>query len=658
MKTKTPAHRLKTLFVGKARDIAEEGLFHKMSLVAVLAWVGLGADGLSSSCYGPEETMKALVAHPSLALFVALATVITIGVICASYSQIISVFPGGGGGYVVASKLLSPAAGVTSGCALLVDYVLTIALSVAAGADALFSVLPASWIHWKLATALGATLILIVLNLRGVKESVMVWAPIFFVFLGTHGFMILYGFFDHVGNLPEILRTTGSDLTASHKELGGWWGVGALLLTAYSLGAGSYTGIEAVSNGLGVLREPRVATGRRTMLYMGLSLAFMVGGLLLMYLLYKAMPHEGMTLNAILFGKITASWPSGLSSGFVWIAMFSAAALLFIAAQTGFLDGPRVLSNMALDRWVPARFASLSDRFVARNGIVIMGLSALLLIWVSNGSVDWLVVLYSINVFITFSLSQLGMVRHWWNHRRSEPSWRSKLAVNALGFLLTATILVALSAIKFHQGGWITLVVTGSLVAVAFLIKRHYQGVARELGRLEALKEAVAVPEGAVLPSPAPLDPKARTAVLFVNGFNGLGIHTLLGIQRMFPGMFTNFVFAEIGVVDAGNFKGSEEIGNLRTSVDRETRRYVDYMQHHGFRAEAVHRIGTEVVATALELGEEIRTRHPEAVFFGGQLVFEEENLATKLLHNFTVFAMQRDFYREGMPFFILPVRV
>ena len=117
MKTKTPVHRLKTLFVGKARDIAEEGLFHKMSLIAVLAWVGLGADGLSSSCYGPEETMKALVAHPSLALFVALATVVTIGVICASYSQIISVFPGGGGGYVVASKLLSPAAGVTSGCA-------------------------------------------------------------------------------------------------------------------------------------------------------------------------------------------------------------------------------------------------------------------------------------------------------------------------------------------------------------------------------------------------------------------------------------------------------------------------------------------------------------------------------------------------------------
>lgn len=656
MKTNTPVHRLKTLFVGQARDIAEEGLFHKISLVAVLAWVGLGADGLSSSCYGPEETMKALVAHPAMALFVALATVATIGVICASYSQIISVFPGGGGGYVVASKLLSPGAGVTSGCALLVDYVLTIALSVAAGADALFSVLPAEWIHWKLATALGATLLLILLNMRGVKESVMIWAPIFFVFLATHGFMILYGIAHHATALPGILRSTAGDLSASHAELG-WWGVAALLLTAYSLGAGSYTGIEAVSNGLSVLREPRVATGRRTMIYMGLSLAFMVGGLLLMYLLYHAVPKEGSTLNAILFGIMTAGWPKWLSSSFVWVAMFSAAALLFIAAQTGFLDGPRVLSNMALDRWVPVRFASLSDRLVARNGILIMGVASLFLIWVSNGSVDWLVVLYSINVFITFSLSQLGMVRHWWNHRATESRWALRLAVNALGFGLTAVILVALSAIKFHQGGWITLVVTGTLVSVAFLIKGHYDSVRKQLGRLDSLLEAVRIegdPESVV---PPPYDHEGKTAVVFVNGYNGLGLHTLFAIQRMFPGVFRNFIFAEIGIVDAGNFKGSEEIGNLRTAVARETGRYAAYMSSRGFHAEAIHKIGAELVPAAQDLGRELFEKHPNAVFFGGQLVFENDTFLNRFLHNFAVFAMLRNFQREGIPFVILPVR-
>src|SRR5436190_2427763 len=150
MKTWPVGDSLKALFVGRARDLSDQRLFHKLSLIAVLAWVGLGADGLSSSCYGPEETFKALGANPHLALFVAFASVITIVAICASYSQIISLFPSGGGGYLVASKLLSPAAGVVSGSALLIDYVLTITTSVAGGADALFSLLPPEALRWKL----------------------------------------------------------------------------------------------------------------------------------------------------------------------------------------------------------------------------------------------------------------------------------------------------------------------------------------------------------------------------------------------------------------------------------------------------------------------------------------------------------------------------
>jgi amino acid transporter len=652
---------LKNLFIGKARDIGDHSIFHKMSLIAVLAWVGLGADGLSSSCYGPEETMKALITHPSLALFVALACVATIAIICVSYSQIIELFPGGGGGYLVASKLLSPNAGVVSGCALLVDYVLTIAISIAAGADALFSVLPPEWLPWKLTTALVATLALTVLNLRGVKESVIVWAPIFFVFLATHGFAIIYGFCAHIGDLPAIATATIADVHAAHHELG-WWKVGALLLTAYSLGAGSYTGIEAVSNGLPILREPRVATGKRTMLYMGVSLAFMVGGLLLMYQLYHSLPKEGVTLNAILFGQMTSAWPQWLSHSFVWVAMFSAAALLFIAAQTGFLDGPRVLANMALDRWFPTRFATLSDRFVAQNGIVLMGAASLILIWGSHGSVDFLVVLYSINVFATFSLSQLGMVVHWKNEHADEPKWKRKLAINLLGFVLTATILVSLSVIKFHEGGWITIVVTGALIGLAFLIRRHYRNAREELSRLDDLVTVfrTAPPEtadGSVPPAPL-CDPKGKTAVIFVNGFNGLGVHTVLGIQQMFPGLFKNFVFAEIGVVDAGNFKGTEELGNLQSAVARETEHYATYMRAHGIYAESVYQIGTEIVSAATLLAKQLRQKYPNAIFFGGQLVFKKETYFTRLLHNFAVFVLQREFFKQGMPFFVLPIRV
>lgn len=172
---------------------------------------------------------------------------------------------------MVASKLLSPTAGVVSGSALLVDYVLTITVSVASGTDALFTVLPAGWLPWKLAFACVGVMFLTLVNLRGVKESVLLWMPVFFVFVGTHGLAILIAIVGHVGELPALVAKTTQEFGHARSELG-WLGVLALLLKAYSMGAGTYTGIEAVSNGLPILREPRVATGKRTMTYMGVSL--------------------------------------------------------------------------------------------------------------------------------------------------------------------------------------------------------------------------------------------------------------------------------------------------------------------------------------------------------------------------------------------------
>ena len=649
---------LKSVFIGNARDLSDRSLFHKVSLVAVLAWVGLGADGLSSSCYGPEETFKTLGEHVALAPFVALAAIVTITVICASYSQIIEVFPGGGGGYLVASKLLSPAVGVVSGCALLIDYVLTIAISIASGADALFSVLPPEWHGWKLGFALGGTFFLTVLNLRGVRESVLLWAPVFFLFLFTHAFAIAFGMATHLADLPAIAAQTTADFRTAHTELG-WTGIFLLLVRAYSVGAGTYTGIEAVSNGLPILREPRVETGKRTMKYMGWSLGLTVGGLLLAYLLFRVTPQEGKTLNAVLFETITAGWPRGIAAVFVPAAMLSASALLFIAAQAGFLDGPRVLANMALDRWFPARFATLSDRFVAQNGILLMGGAALVVLVLAHGSVALLVVLYSINVFITFTLSQLGMVRHWWRQRATVPEWKHNLAINGIGFGLTSFILVMLTMTKFWEGGWITLAATGLLVAAAFLTQAHYRGARKDLRRLDALVDVFTAETASLqAPAAAACDPKAKTAVVLVNGFNGLGIHTLLAITRMFPGVFRNFVFVHVGTVDAGNFKGASEIAHLKAHIQAEADRYVQHMLAQGFYAEAVTDIGTDVVETASELAAGIVARFTNSVVFGGQLVFARETRATRLLHNFAVFALQRELFRKGIPFLIVPIRV
>jgi amino acid transporter len=463
--------------------------------------------------------------------------------------------------------------------------------------------------------------------------------------------------------LPEVWQSTAADISASHQQLG-WLGMALLVLRAYSMGAGTYTGIEAVSNGLPILREPRVQTGKRTMRYMAVSLSVTVAGLMIGYLVFRVKPEVGKTLNAVLFEQLTAAWPHGAAFAFILVTLASEAALLFVAAQTGFLDGPRVLANMALDRWFPSRFATLSDRFVTHNGIIMMGGFALVLMIASRGSVDFLVVLYSINVFITFTLSQLGMVRHWWQERASVPSWKPRMAVNGVGAMLTIFILLMLSVIKFFEGGWLTLLVTGLLVGAAALIKRHYKQTSQDLGRLDDLVSAVAMKEAddagrADQSQPVPvLEPNAKTAVVLVNGFNGLGLHTLFGVLRMFPGVFKNFVFVQIGVVDAGNFKGAAEVDNLRQHIGAGNQRYVDYMHAHGLCAESITAVGTDVVQKASELAPQILERFPNAIFFGGQLVFRKETFYNRFLHNYAVFALQRRFYQQGLPLLILPIRV
>jgi amino acid transporter len=656
----TLSHKIKNVIIGGARNPHDKTLFHKLSLIAFFAWVALGADGMSSSSYGPEEAFRVLQGHPTLSLFVALGTALTIFVVSTSYYQIIQLFPSGGGGYLVASKLLSPKVGMISGCALLVDYVLTITLSIASGADALFSFLPSDWYPFRLEFAIVVLLLLIILNLRGVKESVIPLVPIFIVFVLTHVILIGYAWGSHLFSLSTVVQTTKTDFQNSISELG-LFGAIFIILRAYSMGAGTYTGIEAVSNGLPVLREPKVETAKRTMRYMAISLALLVLGLMFSYLLYGVVPQTGKTLNAILFENITASWNSNLGYYLVLIALISEAALLTVAAQTGFIDGPRVLSNMALDRWMPTRFATLSDRLVTQNGIFVMGVASIILMVSTRGSVSFLVVLYAINVFITFVLSQTGMVRHWWLERKAEKHWGKKLFINGVGLLLTSFILVSVIVLKFFEGGWITLVVTGGLIGIVLLIKRHYEKTAKLLNRLDSLVQAVdlaAADINAQKSQKPKYDPKAMTAIVMVNGFNGLGLHTLFSVVRLFGNVYKNFVFVQVGVIDAGNFKGSAEIERLQSYIKREIDMYVDYMMSNGYYAEGFSSVGIDVIEEIEQLAPKVLEHFPQGIFFGGQLVFGKDTFFSRWLHNYTVFSIQRRFYHQGIPVVILPIRV
>src|SRR5216684_1344828 len=281
--------KFKRVLLGRPKDLEDPRLFHTLSLAAFLAWVGLGADGLSSSSYGPEEAFKNLGEHQYLAVFLALLTALTVFTISAAYSKIIEHFPFGGGGYVVATRLLGPKAGVVSGSALLIDYVLTITTSIAAGGEAVFSNFPPA-VHWlKLPVAAVVIVLLTVMNLRGVKESVTTLVPVFLAFVATHAVIICGSVFFHLGRAGEVVHEVQNGLSHDLKTIG-FLALAGLFLRAYSLGAGTYTGIEAVSNGLQIMREPRVATAKRTMVYMSFSLAITAAGIILGYLLINVSP--------------------------------------------------------------------------------------------------------------------------------------------------------------------------------------------------------------------------------------------------------------------------------------------------------------------------------------------------------------------------------
>jgi amino acid transporter len=659
------AYKLKCLIIGDPIDPTNKKAFHGITLAAFFAWVGLGSDGLSSSSYGPEEAFLALGNHTHLAILIAIASAITVFLISASYSQLIEVFPSGGGGYLVASKLISPTAGMISGCALIIDYVLTITISIASAADAVFSFVPEQYQGYKLGFSLGALILLTVLNMRGAKETVMPLVPIFMVFVVSHAFAILYALGTHLLDFPAVASETATQVSRTHSELG-LWGMAFLLMRAFSMGAGTYTGIEAVSNGLSILREPKVKTGKRTMVYMAVSLAFTVFGLTLAYLLFKVGHVPGKTLNAVLFERITADWPGSSGRWFTYVSLVSEALILLAAAQAGFMGGPRVLANMALDKWFPTRFSLLSDRLVTQNGIFIMGLASVATMLLTKGSVKYLVVLYSITVFVTFVLSQLGMVLYWLKNRNELAHWRRKLAVNTLGLLLCSFILVVVTVLKFTQGGWITLVITGALIALAVAVKGHYNFVEKVLKRMDNLVAIAKTKDSGTLPklmggngaAEPKYDPKAKTAVLLVNGFNGIGLHSLLAIIRMFGGIYKNIVFVEVGVLDAGSFKGVEEVENLQKHVRMELDQYVEFVKRNGIYAEGIMNLSPDVVVGTGEVAAQVIERFPQAIFFMGQLVFPEETMFSRLLHNNTVFAVQRRLYHKGIPFIILPIRI
>ena len=644
--------RIKRKVIGAPKDVNEPSIFHKLSLIPILAWIGLGADGLSSSSYGPEEAFRTLGSHTYLAVFIALATAFTVIIISYSYTRIIEHFPHGGGGYIVATHTISKDAGVISGCALLVDYMLTITVSLVSCGDAIFSFLPLPFQKYKLIFVGFLIVLLVVLNLRGVKESVTLLAPIFVIFIITHILLIGSGIFSHIGEVKPLVIEMKGNLQTGLASVG-FVGLMAIFLRAFSMGAGTYTGIEAVSNGMQIMREPKVQTGKRTMVYLATSLAITAGGLLVCYLLFRIKPEEGRTLNAILSEQVFAHWPLG--GLLALITILTEGALLTVAAQTGFIDGPRVMSNMAIDSWLPRRFASLSERLTMQDGVILMGLAAFILLIYTHGSITALVIMYSINVFVTFSLSQFGMVRFFLRNREKDKKWKQHIVIHIVGLILCLTILTVTVYEKFGEGGWVTIVITSMVIGLCYLIRAHYRKVRLGVKKLEDMLSDIPATESF---NNDPIDPKEMTAILRVSGFNGFGLHTLLSIVRYFPNVYKNYIFLSVAEIDSGSFKGVAEIEALKESVRDDLMKYVKVTRHHGFPADCRMIVGTDVVDEASDLVETTVKEFPRSTVFTGKLVFRHENPFQRILHNETAHAIQRRLQWNGIPTVILPIRV
>lgn len=651
--------RLKEFLIGKPLDPLKGDVRSHIALIAFFAWIGLGADGLSSSAYGPEEAFIALGDHRALAVFLAIATGITVFLISLAYLQVIELFPQGGGGYRVASKLLGARAGLVAGSALLIDYVLTIAISLASATDSFFSVLPKEWQPYKLLIEVFLVLILVQMNLRGMKESIKILMPVFLGFVISYGTLITYGVLAHADGLPSIIPNAISESHNMAAEVG-WIAVIAIFLKAFSMGGGTYTGLEAVSNAVHSLAEPKVRTGKITMIAVAASLAFMAMGIIMIYLLWDVRKIPGETMNATAFSIITANWELNginISEPLVGFVMLLTAGLLFVAGNTGFIAGPAVLANMAVDRWMPHMFSALSSRLVTKNGIVLMGLLAIGSLLITQGEVHLLVVLYSINVFLTFTLSLAGIVRYRWRRRRRFEHLRNMI-IPLVALIVCASILVVTLFEKFLTGGWMTVVITSIVIFIGLRVKKHYTEVQKHVEEREDEITRMLEESCPIVNDLYKLDSSKPTAVFFVGETAATGTNTLLWVLKTFPGMFHNFVFASVGEIDTEEFVDQQKWNNLRRDTKKTLKSYVDFCEQHGMPSTYYHAYGTDVVEQLTDLSQKISDKFPTSIFFATKIISENENIFSQMLHNQTAYIMQRRLHNLGKALIIMPMKV
>lgn len=465
-------HRLKRLFVGTPLPTAQSRheRLGKSTALAVFA-----SDALSSVSYATEEILLVLILAGSIALSyslpIAVGIAVLIGIVTSSYSQTIRAYPAGGGAYIVTKDNLGVVPGLIAAAALLIDYVLTVAVSVAAGVAAVTSAMPHLY-RYRVLLCVAAVALISVANLRGIRESGQLFAIPTYLFVASLGGMVIYGSIGAVFDwLPE----------APYQPHGpGLEGVGLfLLLRAFASGCTALTGVEAVSDGVPAFKPPEAQNARIVMAWLGGILIVLFLGIT--YLAYDlgVVPREHETVVSQLARRI-------LGSGFLYYGIQAVTMLiLLLAANTSFADFPRLSFFLARDRFIPRQFANQGDRLVFSNGILILGGLAAILLVAFRGNTHALIPLYAVGVFISFTLSQASMVRRWLRLRGEGWWWR--MAVSGSGALTTGIVLLTIAGTKFMEGAWIVVFLIPLLVLTFMTMHGHYDEVATQLS-LDAME--------------------------------------------------------------------------------------------------------------------------------------------------------------------------
>ena len=536
--------KLKRIIVGRALrndQAAHERLTKKVALAV------FSSDALSSTAYATEEILLVLataVAFGSAGSFgyvipISIAIASLLIIVTVSYRQTIHAYPSGGGAYIVAKENLGTAAGLTAAASLLVDYVLTVSVSVAAGVAALTSAAQGTSLAWlidyRVLIGVGFIVFICLANLRGVRESGALFAAPTYAFLISFLFMIGFGLFRYISGAEINSAAPTEDLQLAEGYVPQALSM-FLLLGAFSNGCAALTGIEAISNGVMAFKQPEARNASRTLIVMAVFLCAMFLGTSVLAYLYGIHPRASETVISQ-FGRMIFTGPIGW---FYYVVQFATAAILVLAANTAFADFPRLSSLLARDRFLPRQLSNRGDKLVFSNGIVILAILSSILIIIFAGDTSRLIPLYAVGVFLSFTLSQAGMVRHWLKVRSFEghdgaihtsqvesekmlpdallaleqskaprfvtdevterTHWKKSLLINLVGAIATAIVLTVFIATKFIHGAWLVVVMIPVLVLMFLAVHRHYVSVARQLSMeivgdaIEPVKNTVIVP--------------------------------------------------------------------------------------------------------------------------------------------------------------------